>query len=369
MIDRIELKTSQYGHFIESRNKHIPKGVSQLLAEDQDIIELKRSDLNPLYRNSIIHTVMMQNGKPTDDPVKFYIFSDPRFNRNMTDRYKIVFNPNKTTIGEALQFLQMNFNNPHRTNDETFFDDFKIGRIDFNADITTHTVKEIQRILFFDRKVQLHTTHTDGEIDGIDPNAVRIIGRKDAETIYIGKGMYMLRVYNKVKEAQSRIATLKANDMPVPAALEKLAAQPLVTRLEFQIRDLYRSGIQKVDAQTGEMNRFRPRKGIHYVRTFNDLIRIRRDQFDVFSELKFKTEKLLSMAKPTTRRSAKQRFLGTPWVVDAFNALAENVGLDQAMKKLDPDTRRTLKGRIFEKKFLHDLNEICFNEIKHWLSN
>ena len=369
MIDRIELKTSQYGHFIETRNKRIPKGVSQLMAEDQDIIELKRSDLNPLYRNSIIHTVMTQNGKPTDDPVKFYIFSDPRFNRNMTDRYKIVFNPNKTSIGEAMQFLQVNFNNQNRTIDETFFDDFKIGRIDFNVDITTHTVKEIQRILFFDRKVQLHTTHTDGEIDGIDPNAVRIIGRKDAETFYIGKGMYMIRIYNKVKEAQNRIATLKANEMPVPAALEKLAAQPLVTRIEFQIRDLYRSGIQKVDTQTGEMNRFRPRKGIHYVRTFADLVNIRRDQFDVFSELKFRTEKVLTLAKATQRISAKQRFLNSDWVVDAFNAMVENIGLDQAMKKLDPDTRRTLKRRIFERRFEHDLNEICFKEIKHWLSN
>lgn len=369
MIDRIELKTSQYGHFIETRSKSIPKGVSQLIAEDQDVIELRRSDLNPLYRTSIIHTVMTENGKPTDDPVKFYVFADPRFNRHLSDRYKIVFNPNKTSITEAMQFLSVNFNSNLRNNDETFFDEFKIGRIDFNVDITTHTVKELQRILFFDRKVQLHTEHQGEQETGIDPNAVRIIGRKDAETIYIGKGMYMVRIYNKVQEAKIRIATLKGNGLPVPAALEKLAAQPLVTRIEFQIRDLHRAGIQKVDTKTGEMQKFRPTKGIHYIRTFNDLIRMQRGSFDVFSELKFKTEKLLTLARPTARQTPKQRFLGTPWVVDAFNALSESVGLDQAMKKLDPATRRALKRRIFEKKFQHDLNEICFNEIKHWLSH
>lgn len=369
MIDRIELKTSQYGHFIETRNKSIPKGISQLMEEDQDIIELKRSDLNPLYRNSIIQTVLTSNGKPYEDPVKFYVFSDPRFNRQMTDRYKIVFNPNKTPIGEVIQFLTVNFSSNATRNDEIFFDDFKIGRIDFNVDITTHSVQEIFRILFFDNKTQKHTAlFTDSEETQFDTSAVRTIGSKNMETFYIGKGMYVLRVYDKVKEAKHRIGILKGQELPIPAALQQLSEQKQVTRIELQIRDLYRAGIQKIDTKTGEMQKFRPTKAIHNVRTFSDFLKIRRDQFDVFKDLKFKTEKYISLARPMKRMSAKEYYLRQDWIVDAFNALVESVGNDTAFKKLPPDVRRAMKRREYEKKFNHELDEICFNDIKSWQS-
>lgn len=367
MIDRLELKTSRYGHFIESRNKHLPRGISQLVNEDQDVVELKRTDLNPLYRNSIVHSVLVNNGVPTDDPVKFYIFADPRFNKQQTERYKIVFNPNKTPFLEVLQFIHTNFSTT-TGNDDFLYDDLKIGRIDFNVDITTHSVHDIFRILFLDRKTQKHLALYDEEdADGLENGMVRTIGTKEMETFYIGKGSFILRVYDKVKEAKHRISVLKGNDMPIPATLAELAAMPRLTRLEIQIRDLYRAGVQKVDTKTGETNVFRPTKSIYNVRTFLDLIKIRREQFDVFSDLKFKTREQIKLARPTLRATQKQKLLNQEWIVEALNRLIDDIGYDTVLKKLDKDTRNRVKKQRHDSTFQHDLNSICFEEVAQWL--
>jgi hypothetical protein len=369
MIDRLELKTSRYGHFIESRDKRIPKGISQLIDEDDDLKEIKRSDLNPLYRESITHTVLQSGGVPYEDPVKFYIFVDPRFNKQMTDKYKIAFNPNKTPIGEVMDFLFENFAHS-KDRDEIFLDDFKIGRIDFNVDIETHSVNDIFRTLFFDRKTILHTAlyACDDEIfDTTFP--VRTINRKYMETFYIGKGMYLLRVYDKVREAKHRIQVLKANDMPIPDALKELSEKKQVTRIEIQIRDLNKSGIKKVDTRTGETNIFSPTRRHQNVRTFNDLLHIKPDQFDIFSDLHFKAEQYITMARETRRRSGRQDFLKEQWVIESFNSHIQNVGLDTALKQLPSDTRRELKRRIKEKSFIHDLNNVCLKEVQQWLQN
>jgi hypothetical protein len=367
MIDRLELKTNRYGHFIETRGKRIPRGVSQLLEEDEDLIELKRSDLNPLYRQSITHTVLASNGKPYDDPVKFYVFVDPRFNRQMNDRYKIVLNPNKTAIGELTDFLFRNFQHM-QDRDEIFLNDFTIGRIDFNVDITTHTVQELFRAIFFDTKARKHTAiYSDSLTD--NSQTVRTIGTKELETFYVGKGMYLLRVYDKVKEAKHRIAILKGQDLEIPKWLETLAAQPLVTRIEIQIRDLYRSGVKKVDTRTGELNIFDPQREHQKVRTFWDLLNVKENQFDVFDELKFKEEKFLTLATQKKRRTAKQDFLRNDWVVNAFNSHIQTIGLDNALKQLPSDTRRDLKRNLVTKSFEHNLNQICYKEIKQWLQN
>lgn len=366
MIDRLELKTSRYGHFIESRNKRIPRGVSQLLEEDQDIIELKRSDLNPLYRQYITHTVLSSNGKPYDDPVKFYIFADPRFNRQQSDRYKIALNPNKTPIGEVMDFLFENFRHVEDRN-EIFLDDFKIGRIDFNVDITTHTVEQIFRTLYLDNKSRSHVARY--KMEDEDDVDIRVIGKKEMETFYIGNGMYMIRVYNKVAEAKSRIAILKGNGLEIPESLKQLAEQPLVTRVEMQIRDLYRAGIKKVDTTTGEMNVFEPQREHQKIRTFNDLLHIQENQFDVFSDLHFKTEKILWLGRNVARLSQKERVMRSDWFTDMFNAHLREHGFDTTMKKLPAETRRDLKPRIREKKFIHDLNKICIGDILTWLKN
>jgi hypothetical protein len=349
MLDRVELFTNRY--LISERNfASIRKYTSKLLEEDEDIKELKRTDMNALYKNLFIESTIGNKltGETYDDPVSFYIFAVPRFHRLERDKYKIVFNPSNVSCSKVESFLYRNFSSGGKLSSRVFFDSFRLGRVDFAFDVESHTVTELFHSVWVESKARKHVAVYEMEEN---QNYVRTIGDKNLETFYIGKGTYTLRCYDKVKESKYQIAVKKREGLPVPEKLLKRSQKKVLTRIEMQIRNLGLLGyVENEDHQ----KIFQPSRRHQELRTFYDLLNMRSDQMDVFSNVHFSDAIAIDLFE---REEWKQR---------AFLALVREVGFDNAVKLLSPDTRRRLKKKISTKSFSYNLDKNIFGEIQQW---
>jgi hypothetical protein len=345
LIDRLELFTSRSFSQEAGRSMaSLKRFKSKLLDEDEDIISLKRADFNGLYNNlfTLEYWGNKETGNMEDDPVKFYIFDDPRYKKTQKDRTKFVFNPNQVNFTDAIRVMFNMFNpagcdptdifsdNPRY---RAFLESFRLGRIDFCIDVPDYTVEELYQIIYIDNKARLHDSL---QVDDIK----RIIARKQMETFYIGRGRVMLRVYDKVKECKHRMSVCKTQGYGISEKLKEMAGMKQLSRIELQIRKL---------------NRDPPVKQYETMKTLYDLVNCK--YYDVFDDLKFLPIQGISSTI----------FERESWKSEAINCMIQKYGADRAMKKLPIDTRKKVKKTLETRKFPYNLNQLLTKEVAQWL--
>lgn len=332
---------------------------SKLVREDEDIRELRLSETNSLYRKVLVERIVADHAEREayDDPITFLIMADPRYGKTQKDRFKIVCNPNQMRLQRLQAFLRSCFPPDPRESEADYFSRFRLGRVDFAFDTEAFAVDQLFQMAFCRRSLRKRTAllnPTSAEED--DAGFVRTVSGLRLETVYLGKGQYVVRIYDKRLEAQHQIQVCKAQGWTVPDHLTRRAERPQLTRIEMQIRDLGRSGYrEEIDTTTGEIKRtFQPSRGHHYLRTLQDLLKLTPDRMDIFQDLAF---------RPIDELTPFDREI---WKAPAFNALIEKVGFDQAVKMLPRGMRKDYKSRMRRIAFDQDLDEIQYQEIRAW---
>lgn len=322
---------------------------SKLVNEDQELKQIQMQSGGTLYAQLYKETIHgdTSTGEEFDDPVRFLVFYEPRFKQNRTHINKIVLNPNKTSRARLIEFLHTNFKSDG-LDPRGFYRTFRLGRVDFNIDVDDFSVEELHRMIYVATKVRRHDSLFTPQAD--PEGFLRIIGETSPQTLYVGKGEIMLRVYDKVREAKYQIAVAKREGRHIPESLRALAAMRCRTRIEMQIRSLSRSGTTTKD---GKVIDKKQRRGFHSLRTLWDLFNMRKDQCDIFDDVLFAD-------LPTPR------LFDTDWQNTAFAALVQFRGMDAAVKALPIRKRQEIKAALHSKPWKHNLNEQLYREITQW---
>ena len=200
-----------------------------------------------------------------------------------------------------------------------------------------------------DRRIRLHTHIHDAPEPEEESGFIRIIGRGEPRTIYVGKTPICIRVYDKVEEAKHQIQVCKAQGWKVSERVQRFADANLLTRVEIQIRDLARLG---VNTETGELSQDYKFLGLQ---SLWELVTMQPVSCDMFS--------MLSFADDT--RVAENVF-GSSWQSEGFELLVKKHGVSQALMRLPQYKRKEVRSAIAQKKFPHDLNALCYGEIRKW---
>ena len=345
---------------------------SKLVREDEDIRALKFSETNALYRYVLTVQILADANEREayDDPVTFIVMAGPRFKSATKDKFKIVCNPNTTSRSRLEQFLLKLF--PKKSYDsKTYWQQFRLGRVDFNVDTTDYTVDELYRSVTVTRSLAFsdgysvpRKTVSVGTIEDVDCEGgnVRVFSATNRETVYIGKGRFVVRIYDKVAEAKHQIQVCKQQNWNVPQRLLDIVNENRRVRIEYQIRDLGRSGYRSIDPLTGEeveptdenaQRVFVPTRGFHYLRSLGDIWKLKPEWMDMFNDLHFGETFELE---------------GDDWKAEAFLSLVHEHGLDTALKKLPRATRSRYRAELRTKDFPIDLNKQCYAEIQRWLN-
>lgn len=205
MIDRLEILSNGFIN---------PKALGGVESKKKIDDSWNKAELEKLFEETDFNFLIKSEGFIYDAVYKlqfferpFLIFTGRHFKRQPL--IKIVINPNyfeKKLLEEliSIYFIQ--------------FYPAKVGRIDYNIDLDID-LWNIARGILFERKRKAVT--------------VREFHKKDLETLYIGAGDFMIRIYDKVKECRQRPkqeTAKKVMDYFNKNNIDK------ITRVEFQIR-------------------------------------------------------------------------------------------------------------------------------------
>lgn len=200
MIDRLEL-LSHYGtirpEFFGNQRQEI---------EDSK----NKAELEKLFNETDFNFMLKSEGFLYDNSYKlefhghsFIIMSGRHFKKMPT--LKLVLNPNNFPASLLEELIKYYFSN---------FLPAKIGRIDFNIDIDAPLWNFFDGVLMKNKRKSI---------------TQRDFFKKDLETVYIGAGDFMIRIYDKFLEA-----TQKRNDKFLVLVRNKVFDH--ITRIEFQLR-------------------------------------------------------------------------------------------------------------------------------------
>lgn len=355
MIDRLEMFTDAELTLagLQKLSRFSGGYTSKMIAEDEELKELKITEGGMLYKNLFVLSskVNTRTGEEYEDPVRFYVFAYPKFKRNGGARFKIVLNPSKVPMTELIDFLYTNFDHPAHLEEKQFSKQFRLGRVDFAVDVRDFTVAELRAMVFVANKTRKHNSIFKVEDDG--SGFIRIWEAVNPETMYVGNGDVILRIYDKVLEARHQVAVCKREGRKIPERLQQLADARTVTRIELQLRSISTSGLTVKDGKVVEKKQ---KRGFHRLRTLWDLQNLKRSHVDMFDDVLFQPRHMTE-------------YFDSDWMNKGFNALIMQVGFDQAVKCLPPDKRREVKESLRERTFPHDLNEIIYTEARTWLQS